>query len=152
MKKALLLIENWHLKAFTLLVLLFALTLSGYSQGVAISNTSAPANSSAGLDVNFTNKGLLIPRVDLVSTTSFSPLTAHVAGMVVYNTATANDVKPGLYFNNGTAWVRTVLKDGTASGDMQYWDNFNKIWVNIPIGTTGQKLTINASGIPEWAN
>jgi len=45
MKKTLLLIEIWHTKAFTLLVLLFALTLSGYSQGVAINSTSAPANS-----------------------------------------------------------------------------------------------------------
>jgi len=150
MKKALLLIENWHLKAFTLLVLLFALTLSGYSQGVAISNTSASANPSAGLDVNFTNKGLLIPRVALESTTSSSPLSAHVAGMIVYNIHTEHDVTPGLYFNNGTNWVRTVLKDGTALGDMQYWDATNKIWVNIQVGTPGQKLTLTAGGIPAW--
>ena len=150
MKKALLLTENWHLKAFTLLVLLFALTLSGYSQGVAINNTSAPANSSAGLDVNFANKGLLIPRVALESTTSSLPLSAHVAGMIVYNIDTENDVTPGLYFNNGTKWVRTILNKGTTAGDMQYYNAITKTWVNIPIGSEGQKLTLTAGGIPVW--
>ena len=149
MKKTLLLIEIWHTKAFTLLVLLFALTLSGYSQGVAINNTSAPANSSAGLDVNFTNKGLLIPRVVLVSTTNASPLSAHVVGMVVYNTTNGVDVTPGLYFNDGTKWIRTTLNNGTNNGDMQYWNG--TVWVNILTGTPGQRLQVNASGIPTWA-
>ena len=150
MKKTLLLIENWHTKAFTLLVLLFALTLSGYSQGVAINNTSAPANSSAGLDISIPNKGFLIPRVALSSTTNNAPLSAHVAGMVVYNTATVGDVTPGVYVDNGTKWVRTVLKDGTASGDMQYWNAGTQTWVNITVGTPGQKLTLTAGGIPAW--
>jgi len=122
MKKTLLLIENWHPKAFTLLVLLFALTLSGYSQGVAINNTSAPANS---------------------------PLSAHVVGMVVYNTTNGVDVTPGLYFNDGTKWIRTTLNNGTNNGDMQYWNG--TVWVNILTGTPGQRLQVNASGIPTWA-
>lgn len=51
-------------------------------------------------------KGLLHSRIALTSTTSFAPMTAHVAGMMVYNTTTANDVTPGFYYNDGTKWIR----------------------------------------------
>jgi len=88
--------------------------------------------------------------VALSSTTNNAPLSAHVAGMVVYNTATVGDVTPGVYVDNGTKWVRTVLKDGTASGDMQYWNAGTQTWVNITVGTPGQKLTLTAGGIPAW--
>jgi len=46
--------------------------------------------------------------VPLTSTTSASPLAAHVAGMVVYNTATISDVTPGLYVNTGAVWEKQV--------------------------------------------
>jgi hypothetical protein len=97
--------------------------LSGFSQNAGIcADGATSANAAAGLDVNFTTKGLLIPRVALVSTTSSTPLTLRVAGILVYNTLTVDDVRPGLYFNNGTKWLRTTLKDGTSPGDMQYWN------------------------------
>ena len=147
MKKTLLLIENWHPKAFILLVFLFAFTISGYSQGVAISNTATPTNSSAGLDVNFTNKGLLIPRVTLVSLTSATPLAAHVPGMIVYNPAPNANVTPGFYFNNGSKWI-PALPVASATGQMQYWDGTT--WVAIPTGFPGQRLTVGASGLPVW--
>lgn len=79
----------------------------------------------AVLEIESTNKGVLLPRVALTATTSPAPLNAHVAGMVVYNTATAGDVTPGQYTNNGTAWVKNeatktvgqdVVSDCTASG------------------------------------
>lgn len=72
--------------------------------------TSSP-NANAMLDVTSTNKGVLFPRVALISTNSASPLSAHVAGMTVYNTATntsvaSNPVYPGPYYNDGTQWLR----------------------------------------------
>jgi len=51
-------------------------------------------------------KGLLLPRVSLAGTTDPSPLSAHTAGMVVYNTSTAGDIKPGYYYNDGVKWLR----------------------------------------------
>jgi hypothetical protein len=51
-------------------------------------------------------KGLLLPRVSLTGTTDPAPLSAHTAGMVVYNTATAGDIKPGYYYNDGVKWLR----------------------------------------------
>lgn len=63
-------------------------------------------NSSAVLEMEANNKGMLLPRVALTSTTNATPLAGHVAGMVVFNTATAGDVKPGLYYNDGTKWSK----------------------------------------------
>jgi hypothetical protein len=118
------------------------------SQNVGISATGAlTPNASAGLDINYISQGFLIPRVALTGTAYFAPLTAHVAGMVVYNTATVADVSPGLYFNNGTKWIATQTNAAT-SGDMQFWNGTQ--WVNLPIGTQGQKLVISVAGIPSW--
>ena len=139
----------WSKKDILSLIILMVFSITGFSQNVGISaNGSVPANKAAGLDVNFADKGLLMPRVALTGTTSFSPLTSHVAGMVVYNTATSGDVIPGYYFNDGTKWNPILLKANNA-GDLQYWDGSN--WVIIPIGSSGQTLQINSSGVPSWS-
>src|SRR5690554_4893684 len=69
-------------------------------------------NENAVLDVQSSNKGLLLPRLELTATDNFAPLTAHVEGMTVYNTATAGTgttaVTPGYYYNDGNKWVRVA--------------------------------------------
>jgi hypothetical protein len=134
---------------FFMLIILMVLSLSGFSQNVGINTTGAAPNANAGLDVNFDNKGILIPRVALTSTSSFAPLSAHVAGMLIYNTATANDVLPGFYYNTGSAWVPS-FSVGTATGAMLYWSG--TAWVEIPAGTTGQFLQVSPGGTPFWAS
>ena len=130
------------------LALSMLIPLAGYCQNAGISPSGAtPPNSAAGFDVNFTNKGLLIPRVALTGTANFTPLAAHVAGMVVYNTATIGDVSPGYYYNSGTKWVAGFPK-ASISGEMQYWDG--TAWKSIPVGKPGQQLQVSASGIPVW--
>ena len=73
-------------------------------------------NINAQLEISSTNKGLLLPRVALSATNNASPLSAHVIGMVVYNTATAGSgstaVSPGFYTNDGTKWARMVTSTG----------------------------------------
>ena len=133
-------------KAYLLIITLL-FSLSVFSQNVAINPTGAPPNASAGLDVDFPDKGILIPRVSLTNTSSFAPLSAHAAGMVVYNTATVNDVVPGFYYDNGTSWIPAFLP-GKVAGDMLYWDGTT--WQSIPIGLSGQILQISASNIPAW--
>jgi hypothetical protein len=61
-------------------------------------------NPNAMFQVDAANKGILIPRLQLVQSTNFAPLTAHVQGMIAYNTATSNDVVPGFYYNDGAKW------------------------------------------------
>lgn len=89
------------------------------AQNVGINTTGAPGNASAGLDVNFTDKGVLIPRVALSSRTSNAPVAGPANSLMVYNTATAgagaNAVTPGFYYwsTAGGAWVR-FAEDGDA--------------------------------------
>ncbi|MEI3788256.1 MULTISPECIES: hypothetical protein [unclassified Chryseobacterium] len=85
---------------------------------------SSSPNVNAGLELGANNKGFLPNRVALTATNLAAPLTAHVQGMVIYNTATAgtspNNVTPGLYYNDGTKWVHlgalaSTLVDVSAS-------------------------------------
>lgn len=131
------------------LLLFLVITLSGYSQNVTISAGGiVPPEPSAGLDLSFSAQGLLIPRVALISATSFSPLAGHVAGMIVYNTSTTGDLTPGFYHDNGSKWI-SGLPQGNTAGDMQYWDG--NAWQAIPAGQPGQLLQVNSSGIPSWS-
>lgn len=97
------------------IILLSAILLSAVASAqVKIGGTDGTPNANAMLDVEATNKGMLLPRLALVETTNFAPLSQHVAGMTVYNTATANDVVPGFYYNDGTKWQQMVTTDNKA--------------------------------------
>lgn len=128
-------------------VVLIFFSITAYSQNVGINETGNPPNAAAGLDVDFAGKGLLIPRVALTSTSSFAPLASHVAGMLVYNTATINDVTPGFYYDNGTKWI-SGFPSGIAAGNMLYWNGTS--WLLIPPGLPGQFLQYTSSNIPTW--
>jgi len=96
-------------KAIFVVVGLLLMTTLGYSQtGIG---TTEP-DPDAQLEISATNKGVLIPRIELAGTDSEAPLSSHVAGMIVYNTITAGSgstaVVPGFYYNDGTKWVRTL--------------------------------------------
>jgi hypothetical protein len=97
------------MKKLSLLILLISISfMSAFSQGVGINNTNSAPDASSMLDVSSTNKGLLLPRLALTQTTSASPVTSPVTSLLVYNTATVNDVTPGYYYWNGSAWVRFI--------------------------------------------
>ncbi len=81
------------------------LNMSLFAQ-VGINTISNAPHSSAGLDVDFNNKGILIPRISLTQTTSSSPITSPAVSLMVYNTATVNDVTPGYYYWDATRWIR----------------------------------------------
>src|SRR5690606_19412679 len=94
------------------IILLSVILLSAVASAqVKIGGTDGTPNANAMLDVEATNKGMLLPRLALEETTEAAPLSAHVAGMTVYNTATANDVVPGFYYNDGTKWQQMVTTD-----------------------------------------
>ncbi len=97
-------------------------------------------NANAALEIESTNKGLLLPRVALTATTSPAPLSADVAGMMVYNTATAGDVFPGYYYNNGTDWVRVSNAAGLASVN-------GTAPIAVANGTTAPVISLNDGGV-----
>ncbi|WP_010249477.1 hypothetical protein [Myroides injenensis] len=74
----------------------------------------AEVNPNAVLEIESDNKGLLLPRIALVSTMDPSPLSNHVQGMTIYNTSKINDVIPGFYYNDGTKWQQMVTSDNKA--------------------------------------
>ena len=118
---------------------------------VGINNDNSVPDASAGLDVNFNNKGFLPPRVALTAINSAVPVVSPAIGLLVYNIATAgtppNNVMTGYYCWNGTQWIPVLPPQGTNVGDMQYWNGIQ--WVKIAVGTNGQVLTLN-NGIPTW--
>jgi hypothetical protein len=74
-------------------------------------------DASAVVDMTATNKGVLLPRVALTATTAAAPVSSPATNLVVFNTATAGDVTPGLYYWNGSAWIRLLAKgDATGTG------------------------------------
>lgn len=77
---------------------------------VKIGDNPTMINPEAVLEIQSTNKGLLLPRLALTSTDSYEPLTAHVEGMTVFNTVAAGAdetaVTPGYYYNDGSKWVK----------------------------------------------
>jgi hypothetical protein len=121
-------------------LLLFSLFFTAYSsaQNVGINSTGAAPVTSAALDVDMANKGILIPRVALTTTTAFAPVTgAATTSLLVYNTATAgvapNNVVPGYYYwdNTLTRWIRIMV-----GGVNDYWiTGVSAATVNNPVST-----------------
>lgn len=93
-------------------ILLFLISFMSFSQ-VKIGGTDNIPNENAMLEIDG-NKGLLLPRLELTSTSESTPLSAHVPGMTVYNTATAGNVTPGFYYNDGTKWIKMITTDDKA--------------------------------------
>ena len=103
---------------------------------VKVGDNPTTINSNSVLEIESTNKGMLLPRVELTGTTSFAPLTAHVAGMTVYNTATATDVTPGYYYNDGAKWVKL---SSSSDQDLRKLGR-NHISSDAGFGSTGTSL------------
>lgn len=102
-------------------------------QNVGISETVFTPDPSAMLEIRADAKGVLIPRIALVQTTSSSPISAPAVSLLVYNTATVNDVTPGYYYWDGSKWVR--LMDANSTHDAWLLTGNNATSSNF-IGTT----------------
>lgn len=100
--------------ATTSVMLLIFLNL--LAQNVAINNSGDGADPKAILDLSATDKGLLIPRVTL-NTTSDPISGSKPTGLMVYNNG-------GSFGNNG----------------FYYWNSSTWVQLNLPSGTTGQTL------------
>lgn len=116
-------------KLLLIYVLSFLFISFGLTQNVAVNNTGSPADSSAMLDIAADEKGLLIPRVSLAGLDDTSTIKSAATSLLVYNSATTNDVSPGYYYWNDTIWTKlsTLWKEGE--------DGIHYIGGNVGIGT-----------------
>lgn len=95
--------------------------------------TSTPHVSSV-LDISATNKGILIPRVALTSTTDQGTITQLAVSLLVYNTNTASDVTPGFYYWTGTVWKALSSSGGGGGGNSSFGERYY---------TTDEVVTLN---------
>jgi hypothetical protein len=91
-------------------VIAFAILSSSGMMAQQGFGTNTP-DKSAAVDIVSTKRGLLIPRVALTETTNNSPVNSPATSLMVYNTASANDVTPGFYYWDGAKWVRFMDTD-----------------------------------------
>jgi hypothetical protein len=100
--------------AIFLFVLSVTFTSTVVAQNMAINTTGNNPDVSAMLDVVSSNKGMLLPRVSLASTSDATTIPTPATSLLVYNTNAgitgthADGV--GYYYNNGTSgspeWVK----------------------------------------------
>lgn len=106
------------------LIGLLLVTVSATAQ-LKLGNNGTTRNANSILEMEHTTKGMLLPRVSLTSTTSYSPLSsAIVAGFVVYNSNASvtagsssypiNSGGTGLYYWDGSGWVAVKAVDAYA--------------------------------------
>jgi len=114
--------------------------------------TSEPANASQ-LEISATNKGVLIPRVELIEISSFSPIIGSEAeSLLVYNTMARNDVEAGYYYWANNQWNRVInqsdLDDvsGYKEGDVIYTE-VSGDWVFQYYDENGDWQTIDFSDL-----
>jgi len=130
------------------LILLVSLHFYAFGQ-VAINSTGNLPESSAMLDISATDKGLLIPRVSLDSTTDNTTIPSPATGLLVYNMNTINDVSEGFYYYDGSAWSKLgistsyVFQNGLTSSS-----NVVGLGGDLLVGTAitlgGNNLQINS--------
>jgi hypothetical protein len=105
-------------------LLLTIMELRAQSVGVG----TATPDVSAALDIRSTNKGLLIPRINLLSATDNTTIPSPATSLLIYNTNTALPGGAGFYFNNGTPGIPA-------------WKNFTAAAFTIPYSATYNSLT-----------
>jgi hypothetical protein len=100
--------------------LLFTLfSQMGISQNIAINTDGSSPDVSAMLDIVSSNKGLLMPRVSLSSTTDVATIATPATGLLVYNSNAGitgtGAAGVGFYYNAGTTTVAAWTKLATST-------------------------------------
>lgn len=103
--------KNYILSSTIMLYLAFlSVTTTTQAQNIGINATGAAPDAGAMLDISSTNKGLLVPRVNITNLATIAPITGSATvSMLVYNTNTTTGV--GYHYWNGASWVRLSTGD-----------------------------------------
>jgi len=133
-------------KSAILPILVVGFALMAQSQNVAITDEETyTANYAAMLDINSTDKGLLIPRVALIS--AHDPISAtKPEGLLIWNTY-VGVYSVGYYFWNGTDWspVGSGVGNGLSlSGSAIEWGG--SLTKATTINTDGNNLDFDIDG------
>lgn len=111
----------------TLTLLLF--NSKSIAQNVGINTTGATPDASSIIDISSTDKGMLIPRVNIIDLNTAAPITTPATSLLVYNTNITSG--EGFYYWNGSTWINITDNSGNADED----------WYEV--GTTNDPDDIN---------
>jgi len=101
------------MKNLILTLVLASFSTIAFAQNVGINTTGATPDASAALDIDYPDKGLLIPRVALTSTTDVATIPAPATSLLVYNTnAAMTGGALGYWYWDGAAWVQAIGPQG----------------------------------------
>jgi len=95
-------------KTILIFLLSFFSLMVSTAQNVGINSSGAAPDASSMLDVASTNKGVLIPRVDIDDLTTEAPVSSATTSLLVYNTNTTTG--PGYFYWDGTRWAKISTK------------------------------------------
>jgi len=97
------------------------ISTSIFSQNVGVNGDGSSPDASAILDVKSSDKGVLVPRVDIIDLSTAAPVTTPTTSLLVYNTNATTG--PGFFYWDGAKWVSITgakkvddLSDGIVSG------------------------------------
>lgn len=82
---------------------------------VGIGKNTTP-DVSALLDVNASNKGVLLPQIALVSTTDATTIASPATSLLVYNLGTGGLSPAGYYYNAGNSTIPNWVMFGVSNG------------------------------------
>ncbi|MFY9310322.1 MAG: hypothetical protein WAQ28_14855 [Bacteroidia bacterium] len=90
-------------------IYLSLLPQNGAAQSYSINTSGAIPDPSAMLDIIASDKGLLIPRVSLISDLDTVTITDPAVSLLVYNTnASMTNGGLGFWYWNGTQWIQAI--------------------------------------------
>lgn len=138
-------------------LLLLPLALLAFTTGlraqVSIHNGGGTdPDGSAMLDVQASDKGVLVPRVDIADLATAAPVTAPADGLLVYNTNLGTG--EGYYYWTGSMWVRLMSGNTPpllTETDPTWTGTANTTGAISRTGTVtiGNRLTLNSAGFDE---
>lgn len=125
---------------FSCYVLFFSMIVQGQSVGIKSDGTLP--NQSAMLDINNPNKGLLIPRVALVSETDVITIPNPLLSLLIYNTNNSLIYGEGYYYWNGSLWSKFATRTNLANLSWGIGGNASTNTATDFIGTTDNKALV----------
>lgn len=145
------------MKKIAILSILMSMFFFNIHAQIKVGKNQKTINPNALFEMESDTSGILMPRIALVSTSSFLPLKAHVHGMVVYNTAVAfsgtdSALVKGFYYNNGSKWMRLATSSDepwrVANTTRNADSNSQNIYQmgNVGIGTNSPTISLEVAG------
>jgi trimeric autotransporter adhesin len=126
-----------HFTALTFFAICFFHLQLNAQQNIGI-GTIAPHSSSL-LEVKSNNKGMLVPRINLLSETDVVTIAAPATSLLLYNTNNALTDGEGYYFWNGTKWSKLMNRANVSSLAWSIAGNSGTNTNTDFIGTTDNK-------------